>query len=134
MEPSPEPEQTAQFHATSVSGDPARAPRKVDIRCIPKHAGRPIALCETGSGSGWWLRYIGPDGHIEYGPYVPNARTLRGQPDRVIVDDDNPITGTSVKIKWVARLKHIEVATRYANGKPYVFLIGADSIIRIVKW
>jgi len=115
------------------SGEPPREPTP-DIRCIPKHAGRPIALCTTGSGSGWWIRWIGRDGYVVYGPYVPNAGTLAGQPDRVLVDAVSPTTDRRVIISWHARQRRLEISTRYADGKPYRFLIYPDGRIEFLEW
>ena len=55
----PTPEIVAQPE-TILPAAPMRRP--VMLPCLPKHAARPVALCETRSGSGWWLYFIGPGG------------------------------------------------------------------------
>jgi len=93
--------------------------------CIPPHAARPVALCETGSGSGWWLHYAGW-GLVITGPYVPYA----GDGERVYV---HPITGQLVTITWPAP-GIVRIATAYADGKPYTVVAYRDQRWTYEEW
>ena len=106
--------------------------------CIPLHAARPIALCETGSGSGWWLYWIGEDGLIESGPYLPNARTISEEGKAgerlTLVYTAHPLTSRQVLIEWLPQEQRIVVRTSYVNSKPYEFAITEDGDVQYMKW
>lgn len=85
--------------------------------CIPRHAGRPFALCETGSGSGWWLHFAGW-GQVLTGPYIP----YNGSGEREYI---HPITGQLVTVTWPAP-SIVRIATAYADGKPYTLIAYSD--------
>ena len=106
--------------------------------CIPIHASRPVALCETGSGSGWWLYWIGGDGLIESGPYLPNARTIfqegKAGERLTLLYTVNPLTSRQVLIEWLPQEQRIVLRTSYANGKPYEFTVAEDGAVQYVEW
>ena len=98
--------------------------------CIPKHAGAPVRLCPTHSGSGWWiydsatgqvLQDVG--GKLAYVPFVeslPIGRELRlFASERVIA-------------VWLGR--EILVSTRYADGKAYMFHVKHGGRVAHLVW
>lgn len=93
--------------------------------CIPRHAGRPFALCETGSGSGWWLHFAGWS-QVLSGPYIP----YNGVGEREYV---HPITGQLVTVTWPAP-GIVRIATAYANGKSYTLVAYPDQSWTHEEW
>ncbi|MDE0078566.1 MAG: hypothetical protein OXO50_13675 [Caldilineaceae bacterium] len=120
------PAATARPTLTPVAATMAR--KAVDLPCLPKHAGRPVALCESGSGSGWWLYYIGAGGRIESGPHVPYpSAELAGK--RAVLR--HYISGAPIELRWSA--ESVQVRTAY-GGKAYHFAIDADGGVRHIAW
>ena len=120
------PAATARPTLTPIAATMAR--KAVDLPCLPKHAGRPVALCESGSGSGWWLYYIGAGGRIESGPHVPYpSAELAGK--RAVLR--HYISGAPIELRWSA--ESVQVRTAY-GGKAYHFAIDADGGVRHIAW
>ena len=112
---------------TILSTAPIRKP--VILRCLPKHAARPVALCDTGSGSGWWLYFVGPGGRVVSGPHVPYpSPALMGR----TVFVRHLITGHLVALVW--RGQALEVRTWYAHGKMYVFRVDRAGRVAFEEW
>ena len=102
--------------------------RATNLRCLPKHAGRPVALCRSGSGSGWWLLFIGA-GRVETGPHVPfPSAVLVGR----TVFVRHSITGRLVALSW--RGGYLQVRTAYGDGKRYVFRVRQDGRVVHQEW
>ena len=96
--------------------------------CIPTHAGAPVRLCPTGSGSGWWV-YDSETGQILQDDdgrlaHVPHIERLPAGEDRTLFASD------ALVAVWIDR--HVVVSTRYADGKPYVFSVFEAG--RVVHW
>ena len=89
-------------------------PTSTALQCLPMHAARPIALCETGSGSGWWLHFVTRTGVLT-GPYVPRARPA-GETQAF----QNPAGGV-VRVTWLAGA--VSISASYRNGEPYRFFV-----------
>ena len=106
---------------------PIRKP--VMLPCLPKHAARPVALCETRSGSGWWLYFIGPGGRVVSGPHVPYpSAALAGRTGFV----RHLLTGRLVALTW--QDGYLLVRTAYADGKPYVFHVLHGGRVLYLVW
>lgn len=111
-----------------VATSTAKRTKAPTLECIPKHAARPVALCATGSGSGWWLYFIGPRGRVMSGPHVPYpSPALAGR--QVVLR--HYISGEPIWLNWGAG--RLQVRTAYA-GKPYHFSVGADGAVRHMAW
>ena len=105
-----------------------RARKPTILPCLPEHAARPVALCDTRSGSGWWLYFIG-DGRIEAGPHVPYpSAAMAGR--RVVLK--HYISGEPLELAWGS--KHLQVRTAYSNGKVYAFRVDAQGRVEILSW
>ncbi len=119
---------TARPTAEVVQPQETTVPARKRLDCIPKHAARPIALCATGSGSGWWLYFIGPGGRVMSGPHVPYpSPALAGR--QVVLR--HYISGEPIWLVWSSG--RLQVRTVYA-GKPYHFSVGADGVVRHIAW
>ncbi|MDE2761436.1 MAG: hypothetical protein OXK74_01455, partial [Gemmatimonadota bacterium] len=120
------------------ASNPGRSEPRWTSDCIPLHAARPVALCETGSGSGWWIYWIGEDGLIESGPYLPNAQAIAQDGKSggwlTLVYTVNPLTSRQVLIEWLPQERRIVLRTAYANGKPYELTIAEDGTVQYVQW
>ncbi len=98
-------------------------------QCLPRHAARPMALCRSASGSGWWLYFIGPGGRIETGPHVPfPSLAMAGR--RAMLR--HTVTGAPILLVW--RAEGLQVQTVYEDGKAYHFLVDAAGVVRYVAW
>ena len=102
------------------------------------HAARPVALCETGSGSGWWLYFVGADGRVETGPHV---RFVSGLAEVVaetvpvyLAQEVSPTTGRTVTIVWLPAEQVVLVRTEYADGKAYLFHVDHDGQVTHRDW
>lgn len=103
--------------------------------CIPQHAARPVALCPSGSGSGWWLYFIGNMGRSAAGPYVPYAAEMMDESVPVdLVNQVHPFSGHSLTVVWVPIEQNIEVRTAYSDGKPYVFNVSEGGVVSFEEW
>ena len=101
--------------------DPGRA-------CIPTHAGAPVRLCPTGSGSGWWIYdsetgqiLQDADGRLAHVPFV--ERLPAGEAQALFA---------SKRLVAVWMGNHVVVSTRYEDGKAYVFSVLEGG--RVVHW
>ena len=108
----------------------------VMLPCLPKHAARPVALCETGSGSGWWLHFVAADGQVVTGPHVRFVSGLAELASETVpvylVQEISPTTGMPVTVVWLPAVQAVQVRTWYADGKPYVFLVFEGG--RVAHW
>ena len=103
--------------------------KPVILPCLPQHAARPLALCETGSGSGWWLYYVGPGGRVVSGPHVPYpSPALDGR--RAVLR--HYISGAPIVLDWSA--DSLQVRTVYDNGKAYFFDVDAAGRVDHIAW
>lgn len=115
-------------------GPPSQRPqqgrtyRQPELRCLPKHAGRPVALCDTRSGSGWWLHFVGPGGRIVTGPHVPYPSIELAGRGAVL---RHSVTGAPVVLVWSAN--RLQVRTLYA-GKAYIFSVTRDGRVTHEAW
>ena len=105
--------------------DSSESAQKWRPDCIPAHAGRPVALCETGSGSGWWLHFAGW-GLVLTGPYIP----YNGSGEREYI---HPIIDQLVTVTWPAP-GTVRIATAYADGKPYTLVAYTDQHWTHEEW
>lgn len=96
----------------------------MNLPCLPKHAARPVALCETGSGSGYWLFFVTDRGIIS-GPYIPLA--FEGKRFYRF-----PTDGRLLTVSWTAA--GIAIETSYADGKPYRFTVEPGGRVSWQKW
>lgn len=103
---------------------------KPHLPCQPEHAARPIALCHTKSGSGWWLHHIGPEGQIHTGEehirYPTPAHTGR----QVMIR--HHYTNAPILLTW--HDAHLHVHTEYADGKTYSFDISPEDQTKFLAW
>ena len=114
--PTPHPTQppapatpTATPANTAMPSDLASSGRD----CLPTHRARPLALCPTGSDSGWWIIWFDGD-RRQTGPHVPYpAPWLNGRAQSA----RNPFTGAGVTFYW--HRSHLEIDTVDRHGKPY---------------
>ena len=125
-EPAPEGTPTPKTEIAIIS----RANSRPDAgrSCIPKHAGAPVRLCPTGSGSGWWI-YDSVTGQILQDgegrlAYVPYPKRLRAGQAAVVFASERLIA------LWLGN--QVAVWTRYADGKAYVFSILVGG--RVAHW
>ena len=128
------PTSTATLAPVSVSVPPAATVKPVSTQipgtriaarpdpgrhCIPHHAAAPIRLCQTGSGSGWWI-YDARTGQILHDnagrlAHVPfNERLPAGQVQVLF-------KSSRLLAVWLGN--QVVISTTYANGKAYVFSI-----------
>ena len=114
---------TTNFSRAKTAVDRGRA-------CIPTHAGAPVRLCPTHSGSGWWI-YDSRTGQIlrdargrlAYVPFVeglPIGRELRLFASERLV------------VVWLGR--EVAVWTRYEDGKPYLFHVEHGGRVAHLVW
>lgn len=115
---------SAGIAATST----ARTAANTRLGCIPRHAARPIALCDSGSDSGWWLYFVGPGGRIKTGPHVPYPSPALAGRHLVL---RHYISGEPIWLVWHA--DRLQVRTGYA-GKAYVFSVTRDGRVRHEAW
>ncbi len=122
------PTATPAADQVTPAAQQGRTSRSLRSTCVPRHAGRPVALCATGSGSGWWLYYIGPGGRVVTGPHVPfpSAETAGRQ---VVLR--HYISGEPIWLTWHA--DRLQVRTGYA-GKAYVFSVTREGWVRHEAW
>ena len=130
----PFPEPPAQPGAPTAT--PIRQAKRHWSPCLIQHAGTPLNLCPSASGSGWWLYYFGSGGRIETGPNIPRNG---GSQDRVLLSSRSPTTQKPVVVLWVARSRTIRVITYYAwhwsaQHKPYIFDVLPDGSVVHWKW
>ncbi len=98
-------------------------------QCLPRHAARPMALCRSASGSGWWLYFIGPGGRIETGPHVPfPSPAMAGR--RAVLR--HFVTGAPIEIVWGA--ERVRLHTVYGDGKLYAFEAAEDGDVAFLAW
>ena len=88
-----------------------------------------MALCDTRSGSGWWLYFVGPGGRVVSGPHVPYP-SLAVAGRTVFVR--HLISGRLVALAW--RGQALEVSTWYADGKRYVFHVEQNGRVIFLAW
>ena len=107
----------------AAAPDPGRA-------CIPTHAGAPVRLCRTGSGSGWWIYdsrtgqiLQDDDGRLAHVPFVERLPAGEAQ-----------VLFSSKRLVAVWLGNHLVISTRYANGKAYVFLMLQGGKIAHWEW
>ena len=98
--------------------------------CIPKHAGAPVRLCPTHSGSGWWI-YDSETGQIFQDAagrlaYVFHVKHLPAGRVQVLFASERLVA------TWMGM--HVVVRTRYGDGKAYVFSISAGGRIAHREW
>ena len=98
-------------------------------QCLPPHAARPVALCRSASGSGWWLYFIGPGGRIETGPHVPYPSPAMAGRRAVL---KHYITGAPIVLVWKA--ESLQVLTMYGDGKAYHFFVDVAGVVRYIAW
>ena len=118
----PEPTATRARATATRAPEPTstRVPAPKRIECLPKHAARPIALCETGSGSGWWLNFVINTGVVT-GPHVARIGTA-GDAELFY----SP-SGQRVRVTWIGGA--VVVSTTYRDGKPYRFYIEGGEVV-----
>lgn len=114
----------------TVAQTPPRTPQKaLALPCLPNHAARPVALCPTGSGSGWWLIYLARGNKPVAGPHIPFPHSWI---DRTRLEVLHELTLQPVSITW--REDHIKVRTYYEDGKPYYFDAWEDGRVEHRRW
>ena len=112
---------TTRFSNGKRAVDPGR-------NCIPTHAGAPVRLCPTGSGSGWWI-YDSETGQILQDgegrlAHVPFVERLPAGEAQVLF--------ASKRLVAVWMGNRVVVSTRYEDGKAYVFSVLEGG--RVVHW
>lgn len=115
---------------------PTATPEPFWSPCLLQHAGAPVNLCETGSGSGWWLYFFGPGGQVRTGPYVPR---YGGPVDKIFFSTTSPTTGKPVLVQWIAKYQAVRVITYYdhhpyAGHKPYIFDVLPGDRVVYQRW
>ena len=105
----------------AAAPDPGRA-------CIPTHAGAPVRLCPTRSGSGWWIYDSATGQVLQDGEgrlaHVPFVERLPAGEAQVLFASK----GLVAVLMW----NRVVVSTRYEDGKAYVFSVNEGG--RIVHW
>ena len=134
--PAPPGEPTPMTNPPAPSAPPAgiaatstaKTATNTRLGCIPRHAARPLALCNTGSESGWWLYFVGPGGRVITGPHVPYPSPALAGRHLVL---RHYISGEPIWLTWQA--DRLQVRTGYA-GKAYVFSVTRDGWVRHEAW
>lgn len=120
--------------AEKPTAAPAAAKMFAGLQCLPKHSARPVALCDSRSGSGWWLYFLAA-GRLRTGPHVPYPADLEGETMPVyLVGIDHPFNGSRVEAVYLPGKRVIRVSAAYANGKPYVFAVDVDNRVEHWNW
>ena len=126
--------------AQPVMNAPAKPPISSQVQdpgraCIPTHAGAPVRLCETGSGSGWWLVWFG-QGRSATGPHVffPEVLAAAGAETGVVLQAENPLTGMPLLVWWNAPRRVVVVLTLYGDEKVYVFAVDEGRRVLHLYW
>ena len=113
------PAATVKPVSTQIPGSRIAARPDPGRNCIPHHAAAPIRLCQTGSGSGWWI-YDTQTGQI--------LHDNEGRLAHVPFNESLPTGQVQVLFKssrllavWLG--SQVVISTTYADGKAYVFSI-----------
>ena len=103
--------------------------------CIPVFAGAPVRMCESGSGSGWWLQFYGW-GRSATGPHVafPEVYAERGTETGVVLQAQNPLTGAPLLVWYNAQNRIVVVLSLYADDKVYVFAVNEGRRVWHLYW
>ena len=128
----PEPAPTVT-RANTPAPSAASGARPPD--CLPLHAASPVKLCETGSGSSWWLLFFG-NGRSATGPHVAFPETYAAQQTEtgVVLQTENPLTNAPLLVWFNAPNRVVVVLTFYGDDKVYAFAVNEQRRVLHLYW